>query len=543
MGPAPKLFYGDEPIVDGQEIIARPTAVRGIAVGRRRVWWKEVESAAASMPAGRPGPGRCLAENFGPQDALQPWEGDEYSGCNGPSRSAAIMSTIAVVILALSIPLSIGSVFAMRPLTAALVVVLGSDMFLPVGSAFKLPFLPALGKSNMSYLLIFVGCLLRCPGRVTRLRKDKWIAFFAVLAVVGGAITGLTNGDAMILGTEGGRVLAAATLKDGLFVGVSEFFPGLLALYLGYALTRDAGDVERVLLALAIGGLIYCPFAIVEMRMSPQFHQWVYGYNTGQFIQGIRWGGYRPKVFMPHGLALGRFFVATTVALFVLGKTRRKLFGLPVGFLAWFQLVVLLLCRSTGAIVEALVGVLFVSLTKPKRQLLLASTLAFATLTYPLLRATDVFPVAGVLDAAGLLGEERQQSLGFRFSNEDLLLEHARERIWFGWGNGRNRVYDEAGEDISVTDGYWILVLGIAGVVGFVVAFGSLLWPVIWARHRLGRRGDEPDRTHLAGLALVVALTAVDLIPNGGWSAMVYLMAGVLARRLRELEPREGPAS
>jgi hypothetical protein len=131
----------------------------------------------------------------------------------------------------------------------------------------------------------------------------------------------------------------------------------------------------------------------------------------------------------------------------------------------------------------------------------------------------------------------------FRFSNENLLLAHARERIWFGWGNGRNRVYDEAGEDISVTDGYWIIVLGIAGAAGFVAAFGSLLWPVIWARHRLGDRGDEPDRTHLAGLALIVALTAVDLIPNGGGSAIPYLVAGVLARRLRELKPTERTAS
>jgi hypothetical protein len=453
------------------------------------------------------------------------------------------MTTLALVVIAIFVPLSIGSFFVMRPLTAALVVLWGADMFLPVGPAFKIPFLPGLGKLNLPYLCVWFACLLRFPRKVTRLPKEKWIVLLGLLALVGGAITGLTNGDAMILGGEGGSVLPAMTLKDGLFVGVSEFFPGLLAFYLGYALSRSGGDVERVLVALAVAGLVYCPFAIVEMRMSPQFHQWVYGYNTGQFVMEIRWGGYRPKVFMASGLLLARFFMSTTLALFVLGRTRRKLFGLPVRLLAWFQLLVLVLCKSTGAIVLALAGVVLVSLAKPKRQLLVASVLAVATLLYPLSRAANVFPVAGILDAARLISEERHDSLEFRFVNEDLLLSHARERIWFGWGNGRNRVYDESGNDISVTDGYWIISLGIAGLAGFLVSFGSLLWPVIWARHRLGVQGDEIDRTHLAGIALIVALSGVDMIPNGLWSVMPFVLAGLLTRRLRELEPTEIAAS
>jgi hypothetical protein len=452
-------------------------------------------------------------------------------------------STLAVVVLAISVPLSIGSYFVMRPLTATLVVVLASDMFLPVGPAFKIPFVPELGKHNLIYLCILVACLLRYPRKVTKLPKDRWITVLAVLAIVGGAITGLTNSDAISPGGQGGVVIPGITLKDGLFVGVSEFFPGLLAIYLGYALVQNAGDIEKVLLALAIGGLVYCPFAIVEMRMSPQFHSWVYGYDTGQFDQAIRWGGYRPKVFMQHGLALGRFFIATTVALFVLGKTRRKILGLPVRLLAWFHLVVLVLCRSTGAIVEGLVGVLLVSYAKPKRQLLLASILASAILLYPLLRASDLFPVAGVLDAAGWLGEDRRASMAFRFSNEDLLLAHARERIWFGWGNGRNRIINEAGGDVAITDGYWIIALGIAGLSGFFVSFGSLLWPVVWAYHRLSDFSQEPHRTHLAGLALILGLIGVDLVPNGLWSVMPFLLAGALTRRLRDVEQTGTPAS
>ena len=165
-------------------------------------------------------------------------------------------------------------------------------------------------------------------------------------------------------------------------------------------------------------------------------------------------------------------------------------------------------------------------------------SVASVTLLYPLLRASDLFPVAGVLDAAGLLGEERRESLAFRFYNEDLLLAHARERILFGWGTyGRNWVFDAYGRDMVVADGYWVLALGIAGLAGFIVSFGMLLWPVIWARRRLGSHGSKGDGPQLAGLALIVSLAAVDLIPNGLWAVYPYLLAGVLTRRLGELQP------
>ena len=446
-------------------------------------------------------------------------------------------STLALVILALFVPFSIGSFFAMRPLTAFLVVVLGADMFLPVEATFKLPLLPALGKINLPYMCILIACLLKCPGKLAKLPKDKWIVFCVLLGLIGGITTALTNSDALIFGGEEGRVIPGLTLKDGFFIGITEFFPNIISLFLGYTLVRDAKDIERTLVALAIGGLIYCPFAIIEMRMSPQFHQWVYGYSSGQFAQTIRWGGYRPVVFMGHGLALARFFVAATVALFVLAKTRRNLFGLPVYFLAWFQLVVLVLCKSTGAIIQAVVGILLVSLTKSRQQLLFASVLAFATILYPLLRATNIFPVAGVLDAADAFGEDRSGSLAFRFANEDRLLARARERIWFGWGAGRGRVFDDDGRDTTIVDGYWIGCLGMIGLNGFLISFGSLLWPVIAARNRLRDHGDKLDRTHLAGIAVIIGLIGSDLIPNGLWSMLPFLLAGMLMRRLRELEP------
>jgi hypothetical protein len=445
--------------------------------------------------------------------------------------------TFAELVLGLSIPLMIGVFFVMPPLSACLLVVLSGEMFLPVVTSFKIPLMPALDKHNLTYICSFIGCLLRCPARVTKLPKEKWLVACAFLALLGGALTGLTNTEAL---TFGAAVAPGMGIKDGLFVGINEVVPGCLAFYLGYMLFRGPRDIERLLVGLGIAGIVYCPFAILEMRLSPQLMGWVYGIDLGQWNQGFRWGGYRPMVFMNHGLTLARFFMVTTLALFVLAKTRRHLLGLPVRLLAWFHAVILVLCRSTGAIVLGLVGGTLILFAKPKRQLLVASILAISVFAYPWLRASNLFPVSDILGAAGTLDKDRSESLAFRFVNEDMLLARAREKILFGWGTyGRNFVSDASGSPISTVDGFWIITLGESGLAGLVVSFGVMLWPIVWARRHFRKYRNQVTLYPLAGLALILALVMVDLIPNGLWAHYPYLFAGILMRGAREWRPME----
>jgi hypothetical protein len=449
-----------------------------------------------------------------------------------------LTSLIAEIALGLSIPLMIGVFLVIPPVPACLLVVLGGEMFLPVLTTFKIPLTPPLDKHNLTYLCVLIGCLLRCPAEVTKLPKEKWFVACSLLALVGGVLTGLTNSEVMTLGAAGEVEIPAMGIKDGIFVGLTDFIPVCLAFYLGYMLFRRPKDVERLLAGLGIAGIVYCPFAIVEMRMSPQFLYWVYGLRIGAFDETIRWGGYRPSVFMNHGLTLARFFMVTTLALFVLAKTRRHLLGLPVRFLAWFNAAIFVLCRSTGALVLGLVGGAVILLVKPKRQLLVASILAISVLAYPWLRASGLFPISDFLNAAGALDADRSSSLAFRFANEDMLLVHAREKILFGWGSyGRNFVYDAFGRNIAIVDGFWIIMLGQSGFVGLVVSFGVMLFPVVSARRRLRKYGNEVTLIPLAGLALILALVSVDLIPNGLWANYPFLFAGILMRGVREWKP------
>jgi len=449
-------------------------------------------------------------------------------------------STIAQVVLGAFIPLAIGLFFVMRPLTAALAVALCGDLFLPVGAFFHIPGLPYLDKQNLPYVCILVGCLFSCPKRVTKLPKEKWFVLVSLFAILSGIITGYNNGDTFPCGITGAVEAHAMSIRDGVAMGLLGFIQYCLTFYLGYTLVRGMEDIDKVLIAFGVAGIAYTPLAIYELRMSPQIHALVYGYGLGAFNQGVRWGGYRPTVFMPHGLALARFFMVATLALFVVAKTRRRILGVPTSLLFWFQALVLVLCKSVGAIVMTVAGVLLLALVKPRRQLLVASVLAVVTLLYPLLRTTQLFPVADFLNAAGSLEDERKESLAFRFANEDILLAHAAKRIGFGWGTyGRNLVCNDAGINITVTDGFWIIVLGQAGLAGFLISFGVLVLPSLLARRRLRDHGSGRQKRQLAGFTLILVLATVDLIPNGLWCLYPFFLAGALTRCLRELEPAD----
>jgi hypothetical protein len=451
-----------------------------------------------------------------------------------------VTSTFAEIVFALSIPVSIGAFFVLRPVQAALLVAFGSEMFLPEGTNYKLPFMPAFDKHNLPYVCILIACLLRHPRRVTKLPKERWITILALLVLVGGVITGVTNKDPLSFGTGEQVFIPGLTVKDGFFMGITNLVEAFVPFYVGYALFRSREDFDRLTCGLAIAGLVYIPFALVELRMSPQWHRWIYGYSQSVFDQTIRWGGYRPMNFMSHGLALARFFVATVFAFVILGKSRRQLWGIPVRLLAWIQFLVLIACKSTGAAVFAVAGLPLLIFARPRRQLQIAAVLAWITVLYPALRLSGLFPVGSMLEAAGALQSERAGSLAFRFDNEDALLARARERIVFGWGEyGRNIVHDEDGKASSVLDGHWIIRLGVNGIVGFVTTFGPLLIPVLWARRRVAGMSDRKDKVAIAGIAFTLTILSLDLIPNGLWACYPFFIAGALTRRIREVQAEE----
>ena len=55
-------------------------------------------------------------------------------------------------------------------------------------------------------------------------------------------------------------------------------------------------------------------------------------------------------------------------------------------------------------------------------------------------------------------------------------------------------MYDIWGNDVSVSDGGWIITLGQFGVFGFLAEFGLLAWPVLRAASALRFAESEASR-------------------------------------------------
>ncbi|MDC7223945.1 MAG: hypothetical protein PQJ60_09405, partial [Spirochaetales bacterium] len=94
--------------------------------------------------------------------------------------------------------------------------------------------------------------------------------------------------------------------------------------------------------------------------MSPQLSRWIYGFHGHAFIQHIRGNGYRPMVFMQHGLMVSLWMASgTLVSLsYWLEKTHKKFFGLPMSWV-FFGLFFTTICtKSSGASILMVVGVL-----------------------------------------------------------------------------------------------------------------------------------------------------------------------------------------
>jgi hypothetical protein len=128
-----------------------------------------------------------------------------------------------------------------------------------------------------------------------------------------------------------------------------------------------------------------------------------------------------------------------------------------------------------------------------------------------------------------MVQEERAQSLAFRFDNEEILLEHAAKRPIFGWGFwDRNRVRDpETGRSLTVTDGYWIIIIGVLGWTGYISVFGLLTLPLfrLWWCHN-ATATDEHRLT--LGTSLLLAVNLLELIPNSSINTMTWLLVGLL---------------
>ena len=430
--------------------------------------------------------------------------------------------------------------YARMPVERAFVwTIIGGYLILPPATSVDLPLLPPIDKLVMANICATVFTVAYAKVKVPLLPRS-WFARILLLAFIFMPIpTILTNGDTIIIDApfmEVGPMEQPIQVIPGLVPREVISFSGALILIhvLPFLTARAvlASETGRreLLRGLMIGGLLYTIPAVFEIRFSPQLNIWIYGFFQHDFIQMIRGSTYRPIVFLPHALWLAFFFVNAALATASLSRVEDKAKRIKYTYALIWLFLVILASKSMASAAYALALVPLVFLLSEAGRMRVAMLMVALALAYPSLRNAGMLPLDDIIAFMSRISEDRAQSLGFRFENEEILLQHANERRIFGWGGwGRYLVYSEwDGIQDAVADGRWIFIFGTYGIFGFIAEFGLLASPVIliWLRHK--RRIEGDSQAHTGTLALMLGITMIDLLLNAAIVPFIWLIAGAL---------------
>jgi hypothetical protein len=434
-----------------------------------------------------------------------------------------------------SYPVVVAILFArLKPVTALIVAIVAGYLLLPHGRGLNLPVLPTLDKHSIPALSALVAMALvlnKTRQKDPRFLEGWWprsplAVLFIALILFGTLATTLTNGDRLSFGPLTLPAMRPYDAGAFLLLAAMMLVPFFLARrFLGHP------DTHPILLfLLVLAGLAYSFFAIYEARMSPQININVYGYFQHIWIQHLRAGGFRPIVFLQHGLWVSLFFSTALLSALALYRGKKGAPRLRYLYAAGWLFVTLVLTKSLGALIITVALAPIILLLSVRLQLIMAALVAVVVMTYPVLRGAGVVPIDAISERVETINPARADSLRYRLNNEEILLERAQQRPLFGWGGwGRNSIYNEYGRNIAVTDGFWVIIIGQRGWVGYVGIFGLLsvgILGLVWQARRL----EITPAT--AGLAVVLAGNMVDLIPNAGITVLTWMMAGALLGRL-----------
>jgi hypothetical protein len=311
--------------------------------------------------------------------------------------------------------------------------------------------------------------------------------------------------------------------------------------FVGRAFFTDIRGLRELAIGVLIGGIIYVPLCLWELRMSPHLHLSIYGFREhNQFGQLVRYGGYRPTVFLQHGLAVAIWMsFASLIGLWLWRSgTLKTLWRVPVVYFVPPLFVTTILCKSLNAVALLAIGCLVYFTAKNVRTAIPVFALLVVPPLYMALRTTDVWSGESLVSyTEQMVDEERAESLNFRLFHERRLLDRALEQKFFGWsGWGRSRIHNAQGGDLSATDGIWVIVFGVNGLVGLISWAMTILLPVVALLRRCPiRLWSHRLMAPASAFAVLLCLHMIDNLFNALVSPIFTLAAAGLIGLRKEV--------
>ncbi len=437
--------------------------------------------------------------------------------------------TAQALIMLLSWPVVVAILFGrMARADAALWSILAGYLLLPPATSIDLPMIPPIDKSTIPAMAAFFFAITRGGDDTPTLPRPPFamVALIALMLVVP-LVTAITNPDTLI---DGIVVRPAIGIVQAIGESIVTGFH-LLPFLLGYWLLSDHKGPLRLGRALVVAMLVYSIPMLIEIRLSPQINVWVYGFFQHSFAQTMRYGSFRPIVFLQHPLWLAFLTFSALACAIAFAKVERnqKAYGIA-GYLG----LILIMCKTLGVLLHLAIAGPLLWFAKPRLAVFAAFLIGAGVCVYPLMRAQPWMPVDQLISFVTERQADRGQSFGFRLENETILLARAQERPLAGWGGwGRAQLVDPVtGLFTTTVDGEWIRILGERGILGFIAEFGLLLLPLFMLWRAWPKTRDGPvtaPEMLLVATALILALNMLDLLPNATITPVTWLMGGVVA--------------
>ncbi len=402
------------------------------------------------------------------------------------------------------IPLTLGLFAFLPPSRAVAAGVVGGWLLLPPASI-PVSGLPDYDKAAAISIGIILATLIFQPNRLISFRA-RWF-------------------DALVIGWCFCPFMSSLQNGLGIYDGLASLLVNLVRWACPYAIGRlyldDFESFREFARGLVVWGMIYTIPTVFEIRMSPILRLAIYGMGGRGNMASLRFGGYRPFVFLTTGLEHALWMTVATLLAYWLWRCGaiRRIGPFPMGqFLLPFLFIVTFSCRSSGALFLLIAGLIILRASTAFRSKVLVYLLLLVAPAYYAVRLPGLWSGE---DLVGLLranfSEERAESLAFRFRCEDMLAAKALQRPVWGWASwGRNRLTSEDGRDLAPTDGMWIIHLGQYGLVGLFAWTALGLVPALrFVRHFPVERWTDPLVGPAAVASVILGLNQVDNLLNG----------------------------